>query len=137
MIEIERLPDWRERLYRYVMAVMNDPFRPGRHDCALFAAGAVEAMTGTDLAADWRGKYRSMAASRKLLAERGYDDHEAVCREMLPEVAPSFAQVGDIAVVEQDEGKALGIVQGEVIYCLHVGGSAIVPRERMVRAYRV
>lgn len=136
-IALQRTADWRVRLRDYVLGKMGEPFRPGRHDCALFAAGAVEAMTGRDLAAEWRGKYRTLKRGESLLRERGFEDHEDVCRALLPEVAPAFAQVGDVAVIEIDGGVALGVVQGEVVYCLHPGGAAIVPRARMVRAYRV
>lgn len=61
-----RCEDWHARLAAYVFDAGRTPFAYGSHDCALFAAGAVEAMTGTDLAAGWRGIYRTLAgASRR------------------------------------------------------------------------
>ncbi len=136
-IALERRPDWRERLRTYVLSNLSVPFRPGKHDCALFVAGAIREMTGHDFGRGWRGKYRSIKAGEALARERGYDDHEAIFSEHLDPVAPSFARVGDLAVVETEAGTALGIVQGEMIYVLHVGGMAIVSRDQMKRAYRV
>ena len=41
-----RLRDWRTRLAAYLAAGRAKPFAYGEHDCARFAAGAVEAVTG-------------------------------------------------------------------------------------------
>ena len=48
-----RTPYWRSALAAYIAETMRKPFAWGLHDCALFAAGAVEAMTGNDPAADY------------------------------------------------------------------------------------
>ena len=39
-----RLYDWESRLTAYITAVARDGFVYGRHDCALFAAGGVQAV---------------------------------------------------------------------------------------------
>jgi hypothetical protein len=39
----------------------------GANDCALFAADAIEAMTGVDIAADFRGKYHDEASALALI----------------------------------------------------------------------
>jgi len=78
-----RLPNWKKRLTAYLAEVVDRPFKPGQHDCALFVAGAVQAMTGDDLAKGWRG-YRSLTAGRRALAKRGYSDQVALAASMLP-----------------------------------------------------
>ena len=110
------------------------PFRPGRHDCALFAAGWVKLMTGRDLARGWRSRYRSLKRGQTLLEEVGFADHVALAAAHLPEIAPAFAQPGDLAVLEDD---AFGIVAGEMIYCLRPDGLGLVPRGQMRRAFAV
>lgn len=133
-----RRPDWRARLAQYVAAVAAQPFKPGSHDCALFAAGAVEAMTGTDAAADWRGTYRSLATGRRALQRAGFADHVAFVAAHCAPVAPSLAAVGDLAVLPADNGQtALGVVQGGGVYCLSPGGMAIVSRLHIKKAFRV
>lgn len=136
MSKITRRPDWRPRLLDYVRSVARAGFRPGRHDCALFAAGAVKAMTDVDLAADWPA-YGTLAEGQRHLAARGYADHVAVAAAFFDEVPPLFAQVGDIAVVEGEIDLSLGIVQGAAIYLLARGGLTAVPLTQAQRAFRV
>lgn len=131
-----RLPDWRQRLIDYVVATAAEPFAPGKHDCALAAANAVKAMTGRDFARGFRG-YRTMAEGQRKLRAKGFADHIALAAEHFEEVAPSLAQVGDIAVVQGDDGLALGIVQGELIYVTARNGRALVPLTSAIRAFRV
>lgn len=110
------------------------PFRPGRHDCALFAAGWVKQVTGQDHASGWRSTYRSLKRGQKLLEEAGFADHVALAAAHLPEIAPAFAQIGDLAVLDD---QAFGIVAGEMIYCLKPEGLGLVPRSAMRRAFQV
>jgi hypothetical protein len=131
-----RFPDWRKRLLHYVAGVSRARFQAGKLDCALFAAGAVHAMTGADLARGWR-KYRSLKKGRALLADKGFADHVALAASLLPEIPPSFASVGDIAVLTADEDDALGVVQGPNIWALRPDGLGTVPLTQAKRAFRV
>ena len=131
-----RLHDWRGRLAAYLDQTARLPFAPGRHDCALFAAGAVEAMTGIDHAKGWRG-YRTLKAGRKKLAEAGYADHIALIADKLDEIPPAFAAAGDLAVVDGDEDAALGVVLGEMVAVLRPDGRGLVPLTEAKRAFRV
>lgn len=121
-------------LIAYAADAGQRPFRPGHHDCALFAAGWVKLVTGRDLARGWRSTYRSLRRGQQLLEEAGFADHVALAAAHLPEIAPAFAQVGDLAVLET---QAFGIVAGEMIYCLRPEGLGLVPREAMRRAFAV
>lgn len=133
-----RLPDWRQRLQSYVVSSMRNRFRPGEHDCALFAAGAVGAMTGVDPAASWRGAYRTLADGEVMLKGLGYADHTEAVAAILEEIAPAFARVGDLASVPADDGfAALGVVQGAGVYVLRPSGMAVVDRMTIERAFRV
>jgi hypothetical protein len=121
-------------LIDYAAEAGQRPFRPGRHDCALFAAGWVKLVTGQDLARGWRSTYRSLRRGQQLLEDAGFADHVALAAAHLPEVAPAFAQVGDIAVLDN---QAFGIVAGEMIYCLRPEGLGLVPRGQMRRAFQL
>jgi hypothetical protein len=121
-------------LIAYAAEADTRPFRPGCHDCALFAAGWVKIVTGHDLARGWRSTYRSLRRGQHLLQEAGFADHVALATAHLPEITPAFAQVGDIAVLET---QAFGIVAGEMIYCLRPEGLGLVPRGQMRRAFAV
>jgi len=121
-------------LIAYAAEAGQRPFRPGRHDCALFAAGWLKLSTGKDYARGWRSTYRSLKRGQQLLEDAGYTDHVAVAAAHLPEIAPAFAQVGDLAVLDDN---AFGIVAGEMIYCLKSDGLGLVPRGTMRRAFAV
>lgn len=144
MIEVQsippRLPDWRVRLRDYLAGIGAQAFRPGRLDCALFAAGAVEAVTGLDLAAPFRGSYRTLADGLTALEATGFPNHVSFVAAHFPEVAPSMAQVGDLAVMPSEgegEAAALGVVQGAGVYGLLPSGLAVQSRLKIVKAFRV
>lgn len=121
-------------LIAYAAEAGQKPFRPGQHDCALFAAGWVKIATGQDFARGWRSTYRSLRRGQQLLEEAGFADHVALAAAHLPEIAPAFAQVGDLSVLEDN---AFGITAGEMIYCLKPQGLGLVPRGQMRRAFAV
>jgi hypothetical protein len=133
-----RLPDWKARLTEYVATCARTPYALGQHDCALFAAGAVEAVSGVDPAAAWRGRYQTKEGGLRVLKRAGVTDHIAATAAALPEIAPAFAAAGDVACVmdEASGGLALGVVQGELVYVLRPDGLGLVPRSTMTRAFR-
>jgi hypothetical protein len=123
-----RRPDWQSRLVAYLGRASRLPFQPGRHDCALFAAGAVEAMTGADLATHWRGRYRTLRGGVRVLRREGYADHVALAAaHFRARAAGEAARPGDLAAVPTPEGPALGVVQGQHVYVVGPGGLAMVP----------
>jgi hypothetical protein len=121
-------------LIAYAAEAGQHPFRPGRHDCALFAAGWVKFATGQDFARGWRSTYRSLKRGQQRLEAAGFSDHVEFAAAHLPEIAPAFAQIGDLAVLNDH---AFGIVAGEMIYCLKPQGLGLVPRSAMRRAFAV
>lgn len=132
-----RHPDWKLRLMQYLGEAARTPFQPGQHDCALFAAGAVEAMTGIDYARPFKGRYTTLKGGVRMLREAGFADHIALAAAWFPEIAPAFAAPGDLAVIETPDGPAMGVVQGEGVYVLTVDRLGIVPMPGATRAFRV
>lgn len=132
-----RLPDWQARLVTYLHAARLRPFAYGRHDCSLFAADCVSAMTGQDMAVPWRGRYTTLRGGIRVLRRAGYRDHVALTASLFPEIPPLSAQPGDLAVVPTDEGPALGVVQGEAVYLLGPTGLGLVSLLLAQRAFRV
>lgn len=133
-----RLPEWRPRLHEWLQEVDGRVIAPGQHDCCLFAAGAVQAQTGVDIAAGWRGCYSTLAGGRRLLQQRGYADHVDLIADLLPEGPRLAACEGDIAVLQTDEGPAAGVVQGPAIFVLHPSGRlGLAPLSACVRLFRV
>lgn len=132
-----RLPDWKSRLTAWLAEIVRRPFAPGTHDCALFAAGAVQAMTGRDPAAPYRGRYQTLRGGKRILRQAGFADHIDLVVCTFAEVHTSRAAPGDLAVVPTPEGDALGLVQGEAVYVLSPRGIGMLPMTAATRAYRV
>ena len=107
---MKRLPDWPERLSAYVEACRAMPFVWGEHDCVLFAAGAVEAVTGVRPALPvWRSQEEARVMLR---AERGL--RRALDRRM-PQIETAQAGRGDLLLVQQpnDGGSLLTVCVGD------------------------
>ncbi len=141
-----RRPDWPERLDQSLRAAACRPFRYGRHDCCLSVCNAVRAMTGEDLAAGIRG-YKNKQEALAALQDAGGLPRLArrITRQRkIAEIAPAFAQRGDIAIVipgkDLDlEAPALAIVDmtGQQILVASKVGWRALPRRRAARAWRI
>lgn len=129
-------PDWMSRLHDYLSSQARTEFRLGDCDCGAFAGGAVEAMTGQNPHAAVAGKYKTMAGAVKALRKLGHEDHVAYAASVLDEIDPAFATFGDIAVVDGDDGPALGVVTGPHIEVRMPGGRGLLPLTAAKRAFR-
>lgn len=113
---LRRLPDWQPRLIALLARIARTPFEEGSNDCALLLADAVEAMTGVDYAAPYRGRYTTTRGGLRVLRKDGFRDHFALARHHLREKPVAFAAPGDGALVEVDGIQALGVFQGAQVY---------------------
>lgn len=133
-----RREDWPERLLLAVEAAREIPFQWGQHDCALYAADLVLAMTGTDFAAAFRGRYTTAFGAARALLENGAADLAAYATMRLgAPIAPALAQRGDVVVFAAVDGLALGVVIGGHATAAGPAGVTSVPRERWLQAWRV
>lgn len=135
-----RLPDWMARLSAELDRQRRIPFAWGEQDCVLgFAAKAVEAITGTDLAEGYRERYRTPLGAVRLLRDEGADSLGDFVGRFLPEIEPNFADIGDVAVVASDGpiGQALGIVDATGLIVMTTEGHGRLDRAEMLRAFRV
>jgi len=128
--------DWRARLGEYQATEARTPFEYGKSDCALFAAGALNAMTGTDPSANYRGRYTTLRGGLRILRKDGFRDHVERAAALLTEVPPQRVRVGDIAVVETADGPSLGVVQGEWVVVKTLSGLGFVPIDQAKRVFR-
>ena len=135
---MRRLPGWRVRLDAALKSYVGAPLVYGRSDCAIYAADAVCAMTGHDLAAEYRGRYRTLAGGLRVLRSHGYDGHEAFLAAHCPVVAVGLARCGDIAIFEDAaDGPSLGVVIGAAARVRTRAGLGSLDRMTASRAYRI
>lgn len=115
-LAIKRHQDWPTRLGGYLQSQAHLPFAYGVNDCCLFVAGAVQAMTGVDLAADnFRGKYKTKISAHKALKRFGGGGlvsmmDEFVRRGYFEEVKPLYAGRGDVVLIVINGVESLGVV---------------------------
>ena len=133
MIDIKSLtrkPNWRSELFSFLDSLERRNFDwDTQHDCALgLAAGAVEAMTGVDLASEWRGIYNSRKQAIKLLKDRDIKDIADLVCPKKDRVHPSRSVVGDIACIKTTKffKTSFGVVNGERIVVLNETGPATI-----------
>lgn len=137
---MRRFDDWHSRLATHIAACRTQEIAYGRWDCMLFAADAVIAMTGTDLAADFRGRYTTLRGGLRVLKRAGFADQLALIDRLVgPRTGWMDARPGDVAAVMGEDGlPAVGIVQGAMIYVLGpVGGIALSSIDTAIAAWRI
>lgn len=122
-------PDWRARLSAYLIEVGDKPFAYGEFDCALFVAGAVEAMTGENHA-DGFAKYGSLRTGLNRLKKEGFDDHFDFLEK-------TFSEGDDVVIVNGPAGRGLGVRYRNRVYCLSEAGPRTVPLSFIEKGYAV
>lgn len=95
---MNRHSQWDARLVSTVRDHFDKPHRWGEHDCLLWCAKAVEAVTGEDHAAEHRGKYDSFAKAYRHLSTLGFDSPEAFLDSLFEEKPVGFAARGDLVL---------------------------------------
>lgn len=137
---MKRLDDWRARLAAEMDRQRREAFAWGWHDCATgLACGVVEAITGADLAAEFRGKYKTPAAALRIMRERGAETLGDLVAQFLPECPPGLARIGDIGVVAADGPvpEALCVFDASFVVVMTEAGHGHRPRKDVIRAFRV
>lgn len=125
-------------LGRYLARNQTKTFQPGQHDCALFAAGWVGLVTGSDPSAGFKGKYSSIKDGMALLQKQGFDSHVAVAEALLQEMPGWMAALtGDLAVIDDNDSLCFGIVGDGKIHVLHpLKGLSILALDSAKRVFR-
>lgn len=125
-----RVGDWPIALSRFLDDYADKPFVWGENDCILFAASAVQALTGNDLAASWRGKYKSEAEARKILEKLG-GLSTLVSKSLGVQGIPNMAAAkrGDVVLTMFNGVTGLGIVDdsGSKIAVMSIMGIRRIP----------
>jgi hypothetical protein len=100
-MDIFRCQDWEERLALYLDRINEVGFAWGRHDCALFAADCVNAMTGVDPAERYRGKYDTARGAAEALRLYGAGTLLKTMKSIFWQVSVSHAQRGDVVMLDR------------------------------------
>lgn len=108
-------------LQKYISSKKNVPFAYGTNDCFIFVCGALVAMGLEDHSKGF--KYKTLNTGlRQMKRIHGFSDHIAYFESIYPEIPKPFAQIGDIAVVQTESEKAIGIVIGSEVIAVSPTG---------------
>ncbi len=109
--ELKRSAGWELRLSQFLKDLESTPFQWGENDCALMSANGVQAVTGVDVAAEFRGQYSTKSQAAAIIAQHG--DLEGLityCMGFGPDENWRTAARGDVVVVDTQGQMAAGIV---------------------------
>jgi hypothetical protein len=144
---LQRTTHWATReLDSFLRDHRHTPFAWGLNDCCLFAANAIQAFTGTDIAADFRGKYTDEASAFALIksvtGSSTVADAVAWCAEkhgLLEWPTPRYAQRGDLLVMENGGAQIAGVLHlsGRHGISMAQDGPVRLPLSAIVRAWHV
>lgn len=134
MAKLKRHTNWANHQYhQFLLDHAHAKFKWGSHDCSLFAANGIQAITGTDIASDFRGKYtneeQAFALIKQLTGGTTVADAAAYCAEKhgLTELKnPLFAQRGDLVVFTAPTGSLVaGLVHLNGRHIISVGENGL------------
>jgi hypothetical protein len=150
--QVRRKDHWQRLFHDFIEARGDQPFAWGTNDCCTFAADAVLAMTGVDLAADYRGQYSDQfTAQARMATVTGVGG--ATVEDVLAHAASQFgltewptvklAQRGDLLVFDggaaEDAGVSVGVVYLNGVHAAFVAPDGLhrIPVVKCRRAWRV
>lgn len=132
-----RLENWPQILADFIAAA-DRPFRWGSWDCGLMAADCILAMTGIDIAAEFRGRYTTARGARRVMRGSMAEMMARVSSAYgMPEVMATLARRGDMVMVDTPLGDALGICVGTRVACAGPNGLTLLPLSAARRAWRI
>lgn len=129
---MKRREDWPERLSAYIASVMWRPFVWGSHDCATFAAGAVQAVTGESVEIP---KYGTAIEAARLTDE--FNLGERMTRLLGEPIAPAMAQRGDVLLFKLESGLTCGVMTDVGIVAPGADHLLTVPLTAAIAAWKV
>ena len=130
----------------FLRANKDKPFTWGVNDCCLFAANAILAITGTDIADDFRGKYSSEEMAFALITtvtgitNPTVADAAAHCaaKHGMPEnTHPLMAKRGDLVTVTSGSSLICGVVHLNGIHVISITDKGLVrlPIAKITRSW--
>ncbi|RZU39323.1 DUF6950 family protein [Edaphobacter modestus] len=138
---------WHTRAFHnFLVERATSPFAWGTNDCALFVADAILAITGTDIAENFRGKYTTELGAlriiKKITGGSTIADAATYCANkhgLAEHTHPLMAKRGDLVVIDNGGNLIAGVVHLNGRHVVSVGENGIVqlPITNIVRAWSI
>lgn len=143
---LKRTQHWDTREFnQHLIDRAKAPHVYGENDCCTFAADGIKAMTGVDIAEDFRGyttEAGALKAIKQITGGGTVEDAAAYVakKHNLEELEhPLKAQRGDLVLVEQPDGLLMGLVHlsGSCVVAPGETGLRRIPLTSIKRAWRI
>ncbi len=136
---LQRKENWKDILYYYINENQNREYELGVHDCALFASDVILAMTGTDLAEDFRTGYKTKTGYLKIFKRLNVRNLEELANIKLGwSKSVSEAKAGDMVLyIDSDKIEHLGICIGLFVVIPGIEGLHYIYTSRCKLAWSV
>jgi hypothetical protein len=148
-MSLSKKEHWLTRAFnQFLLDSANTPFAWGSNDCCLFSANAILAVTGVDIADDFRGKYTDEASAFALVttitrvAKPTVSDAAAHCAAkhgLVEYTHPLMAKRGDLVVISNGGTLICGVVHlnGREVVSISQKGVVRLPISNVVRSWGV
>ena len=131
---LKKHPHWHTRTFdSFLRERAKMPFAWGQNDCALFAADAILANTGTDVATDFRGKYTTQLGALRTIQQvtggTSVADAAAYCANkhgLVEHTHPLMAKRGDLVIIENAGNLIAGVVHLNGYHAISVSETGLV-----------
>lgn len=134
--DLTRRNDWPEQLDALLRSRAATPFEWGQHDCCLFAADVVLALTGHDPMATLRGRYSNQREAMRLLDSLG--GYEAAITRLLgPRTSSMLVTVGDQLLIHNAGRPLLAVCNGIGAVAPTPTGLLVLPVVDVICAWRI
>lgn len=117
-------------------------FAWGTDDCLMRAAEAVAVVLDdpakvTDVVAKYRGRYKTLAGSYRILKRDGFDGPLDLVASLFTEIHHSEAVDGDIGAKFEDGHWGFGVICDAFFHVTTQNGAGILPRSHSQKTFRV
>lgn len=127
--------DWLEQMWTAIEAEAQTPFVWGQHDCCLFAAKVVDAMTDGTFVSQLQAAYQDEAGAWKFIADQG--GLETAVSGFLGAAKTGRPQRGDVVMYDGENGDTLGICAGGVIVAAGPNGLVNVRKPSTIKFWSI
>lgn len=138
---MRRKDGWRTRLLAKMAEQERQPGIYGESDCLLRLSDTVEVMLDIDFGAPFRGQYTTLEGGYRALKKAGFKGPIEFLTSPdgcgFTEIHHSEAMDGDIGAVLRDGHWAFGHIVDAYFFPALPTGTAILPRSRAEKAFRV
>ncbi|GAB5378959.1 MAG: hypothetical protein Alis3KO_01060 [Aliiglaciecola sp.] len=125
-------------LNQYIRENQHREFAWGTFDCCMFACDAVLALTDIDPAPQYRNQYTTQFGATRMLLDHADGTLEGAFKQVFgPFKSRLNACRGDIVLIEQDNEKLVGIVNGVSVWTVGKLGLVNVSFSQVLGAWDV